>query len=269
MCPIQRFCLDPPCCLPNVRETMRNVFEVGNHPLQPIIDLRKVLYLKHFQEIFRTMPQRFEDLTGQRFGRLVALRKYEIPSKVTRWVCVCDCGNETRSFKTALKRGQAQSCGCLRRELSSQAAKLRKTNLKHGLSKTPEYGVWLTMRRRCDDPNVEKFQQYGGRGIKVCERWQKFENFISDMGRRPGPEFSIERLDNDGNYEPSNCRWETVQEQSYNKSTTRLLSYKGQEITVHQASKVAGIPKNNIFARLYRGWSVERAIEEPLRRWPT
>lgn len=214
------------------------------------------------------MPQRFEDLTGQRFGRLVALRKYEIPSKTTRWVCQCDCGNTTRSFKTALKNGVSQSCGCLRSELSSARAKTGNIRRSHGMTGSPEYGIWCTMRNRCEDPAVEKYSQYGGRGIKVCGRWQKFENFIADMGERPSTKHSIERINNDGDYEPSNCRWATAQEQSYNKTTTRYLDYKGRKITTLEASRIAGIPKATIFARLYNGWPVERAVEEPLRRWP-
>lgn len=214
------------------------------------------------------MPPRYEDLTGQRFGRLVAIRKHGGPSKTTRWICQCDCGNTTKSIKTSLKNGTSQSCGCLRSELSSQRAKLRKANLKHGMTRTPIYGVWLAMRRRCENPSVERYPEYGGRGIKVCERWQKFENFFADMGPRPSDSHSIERENNDGDYEPSNCRWATVDEQVYNKRTTRFLTYKGSKITTRRASEIAGIPKSNIFSRLYNGWSVERAIEEPLRRWP-
>jgi hypothetical protein len=228
-----------------------------------------MLLNKHILEIYRTMPQRFEDLSGQRFGRLVAIRKYEVPSKNTRWVCICDCGKQTRSFKSALRSGASQSCGCLRLELSSKRGKGAKRHVTHGLSGTPEYGVWYTMRRRCDDPNVEKYPQYGGRGISVCDRWHKFENFIADMGRRPGPGFSIERRNNDGDYEPANCTWATMREQSYNKRNTRLLTYRGREINARQASEVAGVPKNNIFARLYRGWSVELSIETPVRRRTT
>jgi hypothetical protein len=140
-------------------------------------------------------------------------------------------------------------------------------NHKHGMTGTPEYGVWLTMRRRCDTPSVERYPEYGGRGISVCDRWHKFENFIADMGRRPSLQHSIERRNNDGNYEPSNCHWATRDEQVYNKRNNRLLDYKGAKINTKQATEIAGIPKNIIFRRLYAGWSDQDAIERPMRRW--
>lgn len=132
---------------------------------------------------------------------------------------------------------------------------------------TPEYGVWCTMRRRCDNPNVERYAQYGGRGIKVCERWHKFENFIADMGPRPSAKHSIERRDNDGDYEPSNCYWATVEQQVYNKQNTRFLDYEGKKLTLPQAAELAGIKKGTLIARLQQGWSVSRAIETPVRRF--
>jgi hypothetical protein len=206
-----------------------------------------------------------EDFTGRRFGRLKVLHRYAGPSSDVKWVCRCDCGNITNSFRTHLKNGQSRSCGCLRSETTSKRAKTGDIRRTHGMRKSPEYGVWSTMLGRCENSNVERYPQYGGRGIKVCERWHKFENFFADMGKRPGPKFSIDRKDNDGNYEPSNCYWATSEEQIYNKQTTRLLDYKGNKLTVQQASEVAGIPKAVLFNRLYNGWSIEKAIETPLR----
>ncbi|MCK1367604.1 hypothetical protein [Bradyrhizobium sp. 62] len=165
-----------------------------------------------------------------------------------------------------MKTGKSQSCGCLRSELTSKRAATGDIRRTHGMRRTPEYGVWCAMRRRCENPKVDRYPQYGGRGIKVCERWKRFENFISDMGQRPDPSFSIERRDNNGNYEPANCKWAKNEEQTYNKRTTRLLDYKGRKLTVQQASEIAGTPRANIFSRLYLGWSVEQAIETPIRR---
>lgn len=209
---------------------------------------------------------RAEDLSGRRFGRLTVLHRYDGPSSDVKWVCKCDCGNTTNSFRTHLKTGKSQSCGCLRSELTSKRAATGDIRRTHGMRRTPEYGVWCAMRRRCENPKVDRYPQYGGRGIKVCERWKRFENFISDMGQRPDPSFSIERRDNNGNYEPANCKWAKNEEQTYNKRTTRLLDYKGRKLTVQQASEIAGTPRANIFSRLYLGWSVEQAIETPIRR---
>src|SRR5437879_6089633 len=111
-------------------------------------------------------------------------------------------------------------------------------NLRHGMAHTPEYGVWRTMCSRCDNPNTEKYPEYGGRGIKVSDRWRKFENFIEDMGPRPDSLHSIERVDNDGDYEQSNCKWALRQVQAYNKRNTRLLDYKGAKLTTEQASEI-------------------------------
>jgi hypothetical protein len=135
------------------------------------------------------------------------------------------------------------------------------------MSGTPEYLVWCAMRRRCDNPKVDRYAQYGGRGIKVCDRWHKFENFIADMGKRPSPKHSIERRNNDGDYEPSNCYWATVEEQVYNKQNTLFLEYGGLKLTVPQAAKLAGIERGTLMGRLQNGWSVAKAIETPVRRW--
>jgi len=120
------------------------------------------------------------------------------------------------------------------------------------------------MLNRCRNPNVKAFKDYGGRGITVCERWFSYENFLADMGRRPSPVHSIDRKDNDGNYEPSNCRWATKIEQSYNTRATTKLRYKGRELTLLDAARLSGVPKATISQRLTRGWTDRDAIERPV-----
>jgi hypothetical protein len=211
------------------------------------------------------MPQRFEDLTGNRYGRLVALRR-EPSERYTKWACQCDCGNLKTVQAVSLKNGDTQSCGCLFRERASKRFKGRKDRITHGLSRSPEYRVWASMLERCRNPNTVGYPRYGGRGIKVCERWDSFDNFIADMGRRPSGDYSIEREDNDGNYEPSNCRWATREEQAYNRTKTILIDYRGAKITTLEASKISGLSTNIVKTRWFKGWSAEDIIHRPKRQ---
>ncbi len=213
------------------------------------------------------MGFRAEDLTGRRYGRLVVLHRFTGPASDVKWVCQCDCGKTTNTFRTSLKKGTSQSCGCLRNEQSSERAKRSKFHLKHGMTKTPEYGIWCAMRNRCNNPKVDRYPVYGGRGIKVCERWSNFENFIADMGLRPSGKHSIDRRDNDGDYEPSNCYWATPEQQTYNKSTTLRFDYKGQRLTVKEASEKTGISRGTLMGRYQRGWTTAKIIETPKREW--
>lgn len=162
------------------------------------------------------------DLTGKRFGRLVAMHlapKNEA-SKARRWVCGCDCG-ETITVQQGNLGRCINSCGCLRKELLS----LQKTNLKHGKRKTRAYSVWTSMMNRCRNPKVPAYKNYGGRGIVVCIAWHRFEAFYADMGDPP-PGFDLDRIDNNGNYEPNNCRWATRSENIKN-SRARITDAKG------------------------------------------
>lgn len=133
-------------------------------------------------------------------------------------------------------------------------------------ARSPEYIAWANMLQRCRDPGVRNYDAYGGRGISVCERWLKFENFLEDMGRRPSDLHSIERLDNDGDYEPSNCDWSTEKDQARNRRSTHWVEFNGRRMSLAEAVELSGLPYHAVKKRInLRGWPVDRALTEPLR----
>ena len=158
-------------------------------------------------------PKHTIDLAGQRFGRLVVSRRAGTTAhRRSLWECRCDCGNTRLVPADNLKRENTRSCGCLRKEVAKEL------NTVHGGTRSREFNTWKGMQRRCYLQSAAGFKNYGGRGIAVCDRWlHSFENFLADMGCKPSPKHSIDRINNDGNYEPGNCRWATAKEQRQNR----------------------------------------------------
>ena len=221
------------------------------------------------------MPS-YENLIGQAFGKLTVYEEYYDFDK-KRWMvfCICDCGNITTTAidKGSLKNGHTKSCGCLIKE----KARIRVTT--HGNSKkgklTPEYRAWKGIRGRCLNPNNSNFHHYGGRGIKVCEKWNKFENFLEDMGRRPAPEYSIDRIDNNGDYCPENCRWATRKEQNGNRRDNVWLECDGIKMIKIDWLKELGIDhvfvdyrlkKNIPFPEIVKQ-AREHVLKKAIRHW--
>jgi hypothetical protein len=207
----------------------------------------------------------FIDLTGNRFGRLIAVSRAKSGSDGARWNCLCDCGRECVVRASKLRSGHTRSCGCLFRDgLSTQ-------NKTHGFkskSSTPQqrstYRCWEMMWNRCTSENRKDAANYFHRGIRVCDRWKSFENFLSDMGLRPSSKHSIERKDNSRGYEPGNCCWATKKEQGRNKRNNRLLEFRGETKCVAEWCEILGLPEPMVRLRLDRyGWSVERALTTP------
>lgn len=200
-----------------------------------------------------------QELIGAKFGRWTitgrsheALRRGASP----KWVCVCDCGTTRSVVISDLKNGSSRSCGCLGRERSRT----------HWKTKTPEYSAWNNMRRRCDNPRHRQYKHYGGRGIAVCERWQtSFDAFLSDMGQRPTKDHTLERVNNNEGYGPSNCTWATRKQQNRNQRSSRLLSYDGRTMSLAAWAEHAEIDYKTFQQRIYNGWEVERALSVPVR----
>lgn len=210
------------------------------------------------------MPNRLQ-LVGQRFGRLMVVADAGTSTHgKSLWSCACDCGGAITVAAPRLMNGYTGSCGCLRVEAARALSKRpRRTAIKHGRSHdgTPEYITWKSMRIRCS-PSASKSDAalYYGRGIRVCERWSSFECFFADMGPKPSSLHSIDRIDNDGNYEPSNCRWATPQEQRENSRATRPITIDGVTQSLTQWSRATGVGANTIRERLRRGWSPRDAV---------
>lgn len=177
------------------------------------------------------------------------------------WLCICECGSERTVFRSNLVTGRSKSCGCFNLEKVKEGR-------KHGMAGSPEAKAWGAMKQRCLNPNNPKYASYGGRGITVCDRWREsFESFYEDMGARPSPEHSIDRVDNDGPYSPENCRWATRTEQARNQGTNRPISFRGETLCLSEWAERTGLQYDTLKARLQYGWTVEDALTRPLRVW--
>lgn len=183
------------------------------------------------------------------FGRLTVLRADSARGSKYYW-CRCACGNEKSVRRDHLLKGRVRSCGCLNSELTrARVVNLQRANTKHGKCKTRAYNVWSSMRERCSNPNHNAYHRYGKRGIVVCERWSKFENFLADMGDPP-ISYTLERIDNDGPYSPDNCKWATRMEQGNNREINRRITLDGVTHTVAEWSRISGISYKTLSNRV-------------------
>lgn len=204
------------------------------------------------------MPKRIKVNAGDRFGRWTVVKEVgPAKNRGRRFECLCDCGETSEVQLTHLRQGASKSCGCLHREIS------RQTSTKHGYSRNPIYSVWAGMMRRCYNKSHQRFKDWGGRGISVCMEWHSVGGFIrwaEGHGYRSG--LSIDRIDNDGNYCPKNCRWVTTKEQNYNRSDNKLITHNGITRTQSQWAESIGIHPVTLAQRLKR-WSIAKALTTP------
>jgi hypothetical protein len=209
------------------------------------------------------MVKRIHVKTGDRYGQLTVVKEAErgrTPKGFTfrRFQCRCACGKEVTSPLANLTKGHTKSCGCIVGKNS---------NPRHGHrprgDASPTYQSWQAMKSRCCCLGDHAYSQYGGRGIKVCEKWMRFEGFLADMGQRPDGH-SLDRIDNDGDYEPSNCRWATRSQQQRNTRGNRLLTFRGETMCVAAWAERIGLNESTLWCRITRsGWSVEDALTRP------
>lgn len=189
---------------------------------------------------------------GERYGLLTVISgKAPVPGRV-KVVCKCDCGNETNVYSYSLLSGGTKSCGCLKGRTKRKDG--------HGLINTKEYRAWGHMKSRCMNPLDKAYRYYGARGISVCERWLSFQNFFSDMGMSPSADHSIDRIDNNGNYCPGNCRWATIKEQRRNKRDNRVIDINGVRRPLSEWTEISGINYGTAHNRLRMGWSPSEAV---------
>jgi hypothetical protein len=202
------------------------------------------------------------DLTGHTYHRWTVIEPAPQKGRYTQWFCRCVCGT-LRAVRTCnLRSGASLSCGCLQREVAGSHL------VKHRMANKPEYPefhIWNSMKQRCINPHNTRYTCYGGRGITVCQAWREsFETFYADMGPRPGPEYSIERRDNDGPYAPENCYWATIDIQSRNKRSNHYVTLYGRRACLAEWFEIIGIRPMTYFMRIRYGWSVEQALTTPV-----
>lgn len=197
-----------------------------------------------------------KDISGFRFGRLIVMevshsyRPNRHSATKLYWHCICDCGTRCVVHGASLRRGETQSCGCYMRDRCIE------TSTTHGLSYSTEFDIWNMMIQRCHNPRNQAFHNYGGRGISVCQDWRdSFEAFYSHVGPRPKGH-SIDRIDNDGNYEPGNVRWATRSQQSQNRRKTVHVIYNGENVTLQELADRLGVQRTTMYARYRTGVNI-------------
>ena len=212
------------------------------------------------------------DPTNQKFTRLTVIKRLGTFGHNVLWLCRCDCGKLVRTTAASLFSGQTKSCSCYSIDLVVQRS--TKHNHQRRGKTTTEYKAWQHLKHRCMKPSDPAYCHYGGRGIVVCEQWlNSFQNFIADMGLKPTPDHSIDRVDNDGPYSPENCRWATCIEQANNrrkasryKPATYILEHAGAQRTLMEWSIHTGIKYSTLLARVKGGWPYEKVLTQPVRK---
>lgn len=201
-----------------------------------------------------------KDLTGEQFGRLTVIKREFSPKGTnSKWLCKCECGNETIVSSKNLLNNLTRSCGCYQREKAAAAGK--KTLTKHGQSRTRLYHIWKGMKQRCIDINASNYANYGGRGIKVCDEWLEYENFKKwALSNGYSDNLSIDRINVNGNYEPKNCSWATNEEQSNNRRCSHYIEINGEKKTVSQWAKISNLSPSTILQRINKGISGEKLL---------
>lgn len=202
-----------------------------------------------------------KNLVGCIFGRLKVIEYIESRDQKRYWKCVCECGNIVESYTAALNYGLIKSCGCLRAEAAKvNGLKGAKACITHGCTNTSEYKTWTMMKSRCNNPKSSSYEDYGGRGIKLCERWnESFQNFIDDMGMKPSPHSSIDRIDVNCGYYKENCRWANTKEQQTNKRSNVYIEFKGEVKTLSEWAKIIGINHMSLKKRM-KSMPLEKAL---------
>lgn len=206
-----------------------------------------------------------KDITGQRFGRLVAIRPVGRNKQACIvWECKCDCGNTKAISGAELRRGHTRSCGCFEAESRSTRA------ITHGLSNKRIYITWRNMMLRCHNPSHKSHEGYGSRGIRVCDDWkvsvESFCAYVSQLPHYGEKDRTLDRINNNGNYEPGNVRWATATEQNRNKRTCKVIEFNGKSQNVSEWASELNMIDITLGARLRKGWSVERALTTPVRK---
>ena len=190
-----------------------------------------------------------------RVGKLTVIAEADRTQGHTQFVCKCDCGTEKLVRGDHLRNAKIKSCGCLRRRTKRGYVAARKS----------EYWIWLGIKQRCTNPSATSFHKYGGRGISICDRWaNSFDAFLEDMGPRPTPNHSVDRIDNSGNYEPGNCRWADIKTQARNTRYNRIIEFDGQRQCIAYWADQIGAKPNTLVTRLRSGWSVEKTLRTPI-----
>lgn len=209
--------------------------------------------------------QKLSDIRkGQVYGRLTALRFDKVDGKYKYWFFQCECGHKKSIVARSVLSGLTKSCGCFRKENTANL------NKSHGATsngiREVEYNIYMGIIDRCERPESSSYKHYGAKGIRVCKRWRNsYPNFLEDMGRRPKQsrprEYSIERINTNKGYSPSNCRWATQQEQCNNKSNNTILNHKGESLTLAEWSRKTGIRYGSLLRRIKNNWPLDRALD--------